>query len=51
MKYATPKLSALMPAINAVQTSLGMPKGQYTYQEVVDPIVYNEASASYQDWE
>jgi hypothetical protein len=51
MKYETPRMSALMPAINAVQTSPGMPKGHYTYQEYIDPIVLNEASASYQDWE
>ena len=51
MKYETPEITALMPAINAVQTSPGMPKGHYTYQEYIDPIVLSEASGSYQDWE
>jgi hypothetical protein len=52
MKYEIPRLTVLMPAINAVQSTVGSPKGpQFSYVEVLDPILFNEALDSYQDWE
>ena len=47
MKYEAPELTALMPAINAVQT---VAKSQVAlpHDSIFD---YNESSASYVDWE
>lgn len=44
MKYETPELTALTPAINAIQTSKpSAPKE--------DGSEFNEAQSAYQDWE
>lgn len=55
MKYETPKLSTLMPAINAIELVPGDQKGPFTDQDAVtqDPILYNESShaGAYLDWE
>jgi hypothetical protein len=50
MKYETPQLTALMPAINAVQSTSPPSKaepGQIDSQTGV----YNDAVPSYTDWE
>lgn len=47
MKYETPELTALTPAINAIQT-LPSEKGTFFYTENA---VYNENVPSYADWE
>jgi hypothetical protein len=38
IQYELAKLTVLMPAINAVQSTVGSPKGpQFSYVEVLDP--------------
>ena len=54
MKYETPQLSALMPAINAIESVIGDPKGsQYHDMDaaLLPEQVFNEASSGYRDWE
>jgi hypothetical protein len=48
MKYNTPELTALTPAINAIQTELGLPK---TVAGIADHPYINEHIPSYADWE
>jgi hypothetical protein len=48
MKYETPELTALMPAINAVQ-SITTPKSHMTLGDPVE--VRDEAEGAYADWE
>jgi hypothetical protein len=45
MKYQTPELTALTPAINAIQSS-----GSKEINNVVDSPTYEQSSA-YADWE
>jgi hypothetical protein len=45
LEYGSPELTALMPAINAIQSS---PKDGI-YAET--PSLYNEVTAGYEDWE
>jgi hypothetical protein len=53
MKYEAPKLTALMPAINAIESSPSFPKGSiYTFTDSLPPHDNNESDVSaYQDWE
>ena len=51
MKYETPKLSELMPAINAVQTGPGLSKDVQNGQPDYITGVHDEATGGYQDWE
>ena len=52
MKYETPRLTALMPAINAIESLPGYPKGNFIYAETIGPIVHNESDIpGYEDWE
>jgi hypothetical protein len=54
MKYETPKLSALMPAINAIESAIGNPKGSQYHDldaALLPEHVFNEASGAYRDWE
>jgi hypothetical protein len=50
MKYETPQLTALMPAINAVQSTMPSSKGPSSQ---VDSFTdeYTDAVPSYTDWE
>ena len=50
MKYETPELTALTPAINAIQSSTPS-KLQQIQADSPDPSVFNEHSAAYADWE
>ena len=50
MKYETPELTALTPAINAIQTpstKIGNPYPDTSQPEVLP----DESTAGYQDWE
>lgn len=47
MKYETPELRALIPAINAIQTSEKHKNGGPTDTILVQP----DAVAAYEDWE
>jgi hypothetical protein len=49
MKYTTPELTALTPAINAIQ-GLGI-KNEHVRVGDGTPMFLNEASGGYQDWE
>jgi hypothetical protein len=48
MKYETPKLMALVPAINAVQQTLSA-KGTSGKEDSIVPA--KETNLAYQDWE
>ena len=48
MKYETPKLTALTPAINAIQSDT-TPKPSHTPGDSSLPS--NEGSGAYEDWE
>jgi hypothetical protein len=50
MKYETPQLTALMPAINAVQT-IPVSKAEPGPQDSLMPTEFNDNLASYTDWE
>jgi hypothetical protein len=50
MKYETPGLTALMPAINAIQSVSPM-KPNVLHGDSPDPDVLNEAIGAYADWE
>jgi hypothetical protein len=49
MKYETPELTALTPAINAIQ-GLGI-KNEHVMVTDGSTSYFNEASPGYQDWE
>jgi hypothetical protein len=46
MKYETPEMTVLTPAINAIQ---GVPKHPTIYFET--PVVFYEIDGAYADWE
>jgi hypothetical protein len=49
MKYETPKLTALTPAINAVQALTAKDMAPFVYDTVTH--LYNENAIGYADWE
>lgn len=50
MKYETPELTALTPAINAIQTDTGgPPKTQGLFSD--GGVLYQESISGYTDWE
>ncbi len=52
MKYETPELTALTPAINAIQSCSATSKAiTTTCTETNHPVGHNEAVAAYADWE
>ncbi len=48
MKYKTPELTALTPAINAIQSPKTMPPAAY---DALQPTAFNESIGGYADWE
>jgi hypothetical protein len=50
MKYETPELTALTPAINAIQSSIPAKLAQQ-FGDSPNPSVRNEHSGAYEDWE
>ena len=52
MKYETPELTPLMPAINAIQTE-GFPKSDPTHYDAPLDLIptSKEAPGAYADWE
>ena len=50
MKYETPELSALTPAINAIQSTSGVSKTG-SQQDAQHPSQSNDATGAYADWE
>jgi hypothetical protein len=48
MKYETPEMTVLMPAIKAIQSDGGLPKGPHGPPESFD---LNESVSAYTDWE
>ncbi len=50
MKYETPELTALVPAINAIQTT-STPKVTIGGFDSPAPLGHNEGSGAYADWE
>jgi hypothetical protein len=52
MKYESPQLMALMPAINAVQSTYPTTKSDITMvQDALNPPELNDTVGSYADWE
>ncbi len=51
MKYETPELTALMPAINAIQSTGGGKRHNAPVLESSNPTALNEAFSAYADWE
>jgi hypothetical protein len=49
MKYETPEMMALTPAIDAIQSTVGTTK--IYSQEMFEGHVFNEAVQGYMDWE
>jgi hypothetical protein len=47
MKYEGPELTALTPAIDAIQTTKGIPGSE----DATNPVTYDSNSFAYQDWE
>ncbi len=48
MKYETPELTALTPAISAIQSGT---KSTGLVADSINPAVHNEPNAAYADWE
>jgi hypothetical protein len=48
MKYEPPEMTVLMPAIKAIQSDGGLPKGPHEPPESFD---LNESVSAYTDWE
>ncbi len=51
MKYETPELTALIPAINAIQSTGGSKSTSAQTADGVNPLSHNESFAGYVDWE
>jgi hypothetical protein len=50
MKYETPELTALTPAINAIQDTPGVSKPRNKYMDNLTSL-HNDSSSGYEDWE
>ena len=52
MKYETPQMTVLTPAINAIQTVFGSSKIGGTNPDSLDPLgPHDEVTGGYKDWE
>jgi hypothetical protein len=54
MKYESPQVTTLTPAINAIQTAAGSSKMNGSNFDSLDPTTgnpYNEVIGAYQDWD
>jgi hypothetical protein len=52
MKYETPEMTALTPAINAIQSATGYPQSKNTTMGPLDtPYDQHEVIGAYADWE
>jgi hypothetical protein len=48
MKYETPEMTVLMPAVKAIQYEGGLPKSHLGPTDLLDPY---ESVSAYTDWE